>query len=182
MNNQNVESNREAARRGDGRFGNQERDEATVDLDEPSQDLDGFEVGGKWVMDGAADLDEAADHLDAYAADLRGLPERGWTFAEPVADDRTVLRRLDPGETPKEEASRDRIAVSSFAPDIPAEGDSMRGKWLIDGARTPAEAAERLTTYAENLRRLSREGWTLAAPIDDDYGHLTRKGPADRLK
>lgn len=44
-------------------------------------------VRGKWTMDGAATLEEAAGRLEAAAANLRGLAAAGWTLREPVADD-----------------------------------------------------------------------------------------------
>lgn len=56
--------------------------------------------------------------------------------------------------------------------DQPAVGDPIRAKWLMDGSTTLAEAAERLERQAALLRSLHAEGWTLTAPIEDDYGFL----------
>lgn len=54
----------------------------------------------------------------------------------------------------------------------PQPGETLRGKWLMDGATTLDEAAERLEAEARRLRDLAVQGWTLNAPIADDYGFL----------
>lgn len=51
-------------------------------------------------------------------------------------------------------------------------GDTLRAKWLLDGASTLAEAADRLTDEANRLQALHDAGWTLAETIEDDYGTL----------
>lgn len=57
-------------------------------------------------------------------------------------------------------------------PTGPAPGDSIRAKWLMDGATTLAEAALGLETFAAHLREIHEKGWTLAGPVQDDYGFL----------
>jgi len=52
--------------------------------------------------------------------------------------------------------------------------DTIRAKWLMDGARTLGQAAKQLREYADQLERLERDGWQLTQPIDDDYGFIQR--------
>jgi len=58
----------------------------------------GGSIRAKWVMDDAATLAEAADRLEAFAADLRRLAAAGWTLEEPIADDYGTL--VGPAATP----------------------------------------------------------------------------------
>lgn len=51
-------------------------------------------------------------------------------------------------------------------------GETIRAKWLMDGAETLQEAADRLRAEADRLSQLHTAGWTLAEPIDGDYGFL----------
>lgn len=51
-------------------------------------------IRGKWLMDDAATLEEAADRLESYARWLRDLHAAGWTLTEPVRDDYGFL--VDP--------------------------------------------------------------------------------------
>lgn len=60
-----------------------------------------------------------------------------------------------------------RIDISGAEP-----GQPVRGKWLMDDAADLPEAAAKLRGYADYLDALAVAGWTLAAPIDDDYGFL----------
>lgn len=65
----------------------------------------GMPVRGKWLMDGAADLAEAAAKLRDYADYLDALAVRGWRLASPVDDDYGYL--VDPtgdSGTPEGEA------------------------------------------------------------------------------
>lgn len=61
-------------------------------------DVSGAEPGqpvrGKWLMDGAVDLAEAAARLRGYADYLDALAVRGWRLAAPVEDDYGFL--VDP--------------------------------------------------------------------------------------
>jgi hypothetical protein len=50
----------------------------------------------------------------------------------------------------------------------------LRAKWLLDGAATLADAARLLRVEADRLEALAAEGWTLEAPVADDYGFLRR--------
>lgn len=57
-------------------------------------------------------------------------------------------------------------------PSAPQPGDTIRAKWAIDGATTLAEAADKLEQMSAWLRHLHQLGWTLSAPVEDDYGFL----------
>jgi hypothetical protein len=46
----------------------------------------------------------------------------------------------------------------------------IRGKWILDGADTLADAAEMARAYADFLEELSAQGYELRSTIDDDYG------------
>lgn len=56
--------------------------------------------------------------------------------------------------------------------DAAENADVLRSKWLMDGAETLTEAAERLEAEAARLRGLHAQGWRLEGPIEDDYGTL----------
>jgi hypothetical protein len=62
-------------------------------------------------------------------------------------------------------------STESNAPS-PRSGDTIRGKWTMDGATTLTEAAERLEALAGQFRTLEAAGWSLASPVEDDYGVL----------
>jgi len=58
----------------------------------------------------------------------------------------------------------------------------IRAKWTFDGAKTLAEAAQRLRDYATDLEALSALGFELRDEIVDDYGFIGRPddgGPID---
>lgn len=59
-----------------------------------------------------------------------------------------------------------------MASSTPEPGETIRAKWLLDGAVTLADAAERLEAFAAYLRNAHEAGWTLTEPIADDYGFL----------
>lgn len=50
------------------------------------------------------------------------------------------------------------------------EDETIRAKWMIDGAATLAEAAAKARAFADDLQRLHDEGYVLREPVDDDYG------------
>lgn len=50
-------------------------------------------IRGKWCMDDATTLEEAAQKLEAFAAQLRGLAAQGWELESPVDDDYGHIRR-----------------------------------------------------------------------------------------
>lgn len=66
-------------------------------------------------------------------------------------------------------ADNPKSAAHDFAPQA---GETIRAKWVMDGATTLAEAAERLERFAADLRSAHDNGWTLTAPVQDDYGFL----------
>jgi hypothetical protein len=51
-------------------------------------------------------------------------------------------------------------------------GETIRAKWVLDGAATLGEAAQRAREAADRLQALHDAGWTLAEPVDSDYGFL----------
>ena len=58
----------------------------------------------------------------------------------------------------------------------------IRAKWTFDGAKTLAEAAQRLRDYADDLEGLAELGFELRDEIVDDYGFIGRPddgGPID---
>ena len=58
----------------------------------------------------------------------------------------------------------------------------IRAKWSFDGAKTLAEAAQRLRNYAGALDGLAALGFELRDEIVDDYGFIGRPndgGPSD---
>ena len=58
----------------------------------------------------------------------------------------------------------------------------IRAKWTFDGAKTLAEAAQRLRDYAADLDGLAALGFELRDEIVDDYGFIGRPddgGPID---
>lgn len=58
----------------------------------------------------------------------------------------------------------------------------IRAKWTFDGAKTLADAAQRLHDYAAELEGLARLGFELRDEIVDDYGFIGRPddgGPID---
>ena len=48
--------------------------------------------------------------------------------------------------------------------------DIIRAKWVMDGATTLAEAADRLEGFAKYLRELEVDGKQLTGPVENDYG------------
>ena len=48
----------------------------------------------------------------------------------------------------------------------------VRGKWMLDGARSVSELVDRLLDMVERYRKMAREGWELIAPVYDDTGYL----------
>jgi hypothetical protein len=56
----------------------------------------------------------------------------------------------------------------------------IRAKWTMDGAATLPEAAAKLREKATEIDALHAEGYRLAWPVDDDYGHLLAPGEDER--
>ena len=50
----------------------------------------------------------------------------------------------------------------------------IRAKWIMDGAKTLTEAAQRLREEADRLEKLQADGWELTTPVEDDYGFIER--------
>ena len=81
-----------------------ERIEVTTDWEELVEEHEGTdlyyfidaatskELRGKWCMDAATSLEEAAQELEAYAAYVRGLSKDGW-YANGGGDDYFFISR-----------------------------------------------------------------------------------------
>lgn len=52
--------------------------------------------------------------------------------------------------------------------------DTIRAKWVMDGATDLFEAALALTTFARSLLDLHDQGWRLEGPVTDDYGFISK--------
>ena len=66
-------------------------------MDSPSDEplaQAGDVIRAKWLMDGAATLEQAAEQLEETARWLRALHARGWTLEGPIEDDYGIL--IDP--------------------------------------------------------------------------------------
>lgn len=63
---------------------------------------------------------------------------------------------------------------SSDEPDDPDQVLTIRAKWRMDGARSLAEAAVMMRSFAMELQGLHDQGWILQGPVEDDYGYCSR--------
>jgi hypothetical protein len=86
------------------------------------------------------------------------------------------------------EAQRDLfISLNGGTPPAPYGDDededdgteTVRAKWILDGAETLAEAADRAREFADWLQGLHTEGYVLDGPVADDYGHYYKPGAAE---
>jgi hypothetical protein len=58
------------------------------------------------------------------------------------------------------------------------DGDGIvRAKWILDGATTLAEAADRARAFADALQVMHDQGYLLRNPIEDDYGFIYLPDP-----
>lgn len=57
----------------------------------------------------------------------------------------------------------------------PEHEETIRSKWLMDGATTLSGAADKLRKAADDLVALETDGWQLIEPIADDYGHIEKE-------
>lgn len=55
------------------------------------------------------------------------------------------------------------------------EPEIIRAKWVMDGARTLQEAAQKVRDFSGYLLELSEQGWELIQPVDDDYGFIEKR-------
>lgn len=60
----------------------------------------------------------------------------------------------------------------------PEDEATLRGRWLMDGATTLTEAAQKLRAFADALVWLEEHGWELDCPVEDDYVCIFSKGTA----
>lgn len=51
----------------------------------------------------------------------------------------------------------------------------LRSKWQLDGCDSIDACVVRLREFIKELEDLKDEGWELAGPVDDDYGHLIKR-------
>lgn len=52
---------------------------------------------------------------------------------------------------------------------------TIRGKGIMEEAKTLEEAADMIQEFAEFVRQMSKDGWKLDGPVEDDYGFCSRK-------
>ena len=52
--------------------------------------------------------------------------------------------------------------------------ETIRAKWIMDGATTLSEAASKLEAFAKELRKLESQDWQLTQPVQDDYGFVEK--------
>jgi hypothetical protein len=50
----------------------------------------------------------------------------------------------------------------------------IRAKWILDGAVTLAEAAQKARDFADHLQGLHDQGYILRDPVADDYGWICK--------
>ncbi len=76
---------------------------------------------------------------------------------------------------------RELVYISPEALEMDEDDDNddeeicIRAKWSMDGARTLAEARQKLYEYAEHLEELGQQGYELIEPIEDDYGFVEKQ-------
>lgn len=90
-----------------------------------------------------------------------------------------------------DETWRPRALAPEEAEEIAAEldeDDLERGrletvcaKWVMDEARTLAEAAAQLRDFADWLIEVELDGWQLIEPVDGGHGHIVNRDPAKRI-
>lgn len=64
--------------------------------------------------------------------------------------------------------------IQALLPSLDGTEETIRGKWIMDGAVTLSEAARKLQDYSLELEHLERQGWQLQDPIEDDYGIISK--------
>jgi hypothetical protein len=52
------------------------------------------------------------------------------------------------------------------------DDEVIRSKWVMDGATTLQEAADKLREYALWLEQQHASGWKLRSSVEDDYGFM----------
>ena len=65
--------------------------------------------------------------------------------------------------------------ISSEEEYDPEEDTIVRAKWMMDGAKTLAEARECLQAGISWLQSLEDDGWELISEINDDWGFCHKK-------
>ncbi len=54
--------------------------------------------------------------------------------------------------------------------------DVIRAKWIMDGAETLSEAADKLRSFADYLEELEKVGIQLIEKVEADYGFIDGPG------
>lgn len=71
------------------------------------------------------------------------------------------------------DVTRDGLDPAEYeADEFPFE--IVRAKWIIDGATTLAEAAQKARAFADHLQGLHDQGYVLDSPIADDHGFYSK--------
>jgi RecJ-like exonuclease len=82
--------------------GDEEEDAGDIDTDEEEdesldhkdEDEEEIIIRAKWVMDGAATLDEAIQKLNEYSNYLEELKNQGYELCDPIEDDYGFLQKM----------------------------------------------------------------------------------------
>ena len=98
---------------------------------------------------------------------------RAWLLEEAAETKRPVNAVLNEAVTGhrkalQERRNQERETMASKVQDP----EPLRAKWVMDGATTLKEAAAMLRAEADRIEQLSKDGWTLEGPIEDDWGFL----------
>ena len=118
--------------------------------------------------------------LSAFPGDEERQPVR-LQFSQAGSQYVTAEAMQGPGAAPAVNDILDTLweTVASQDDENGPEHDTdniIRAKWAIDGAATLEEAAVKAEAFAERLRGLHAQGWTLAQPVEDDYGFIEKPG------
>lgn len=54
------------------------------------------------------------------------------------------------------------------------KNQTIRAKWLLDGAKTLDECVKHCHDFIEYLKGLKADGWELQDPVHDDWGFIKR--------
>ena len=97
---------------------------------------------------------------------------RAWLLEEAKETKRPVNAILNEALTGHRKALRERRNQERNEMAGQYTQETIRAKWTMDGANTLPEAAAKLREFADDLDKMHQEGWTLEAPVEDDYGTL----------
>lgn len=59
---------------------------------------------------------------------------------------------------------------------MPSATETLRTKWIADGATTLTDAAAKLRAFADKVDQLIADGYRLNGPVDNGYAEITKTG------